>query len=259
MYRLYIDETGNSDLGSSADPNHRFLSLTGVLISKGDAARKLHPKLEQLKGDLFDSHPDEPIILHRKDIKEGKHPFQILRNPEVRARFDARIMELFREVGFQVITAIIDKQEHLRRYKIWRHDPYHYCLEVLLERYALWLHYRSTSGDVWGEVRGGKHDKRLEKSFARLHQNGTTFVRPEILQAHLTSGRIKLRPKSSNVAGLQIADLLAHPSALYARDQKFHDVNPGAFAAQIIDMLVRARYNRSARGRIDGYGLKWLP
>jgi hypothetical protein len=31
-YRLYIDEVGNPDLGASTDPNHRFLSLTGVAL-----------------------------------------------------------------------------------------------------------------------------------------------------------------------------------------------------------------------------------
>jgi hypothetical protein len=53
MYRLYIDETGNSDLKSSGDPNHRFLSLTGLIVSQKDAAQKLHPKLEQLKTEIF--------------------------------------------------------------------------------------------------------------------------------------------------------------------------------------------------------------
>jgi hypothetical protein len=34
MYRLYIDDTGNADLkASQTDPNHRFLSLTGIIIS----------------------------------------------------------------------------------------------------------------------------------------------------------------------------------------------------------------------------------
>jgi hypothetical protein len=33
MYRLYIDETGNADLkASQTDPNHRFLSLTGIIM-----------------------------------------------------------------------------------------------------------------------------------------------------------------------------------------------------------------------------------
>jgi hypothetical protein len=32
-HRIYIDEVGNPDLESSDDPNHRFLSLTGVIHS----------------------------------------------------------------------------------------------------------------------------------------------------------------------------------------------------------------------------------
>lgn len=31
-YRIYIDEVGNPDVESSDNPNHRFLSLTGVII-----------------------------------------------------------------------------------------------------------------------------------------------------------------------------------------------------------------------------------
>jgi len=31
-YRMYVDEVGNSDLGASLDPNHRYLSLTGVVL-----------------------------------------------------------------------------------------------------------------------------------------------------------------------------------------------------------------------------------
>ena len=34
-YRIYIDEVGNPDLKSSDNPNHRFLSLTGVILELG--------------------------------------------------------------------------------------------------------------------------------------------------------------------------------------------------------------------------------
>jgi len=30
-YRLYIDEVGNPDMGASENPNHRYLSLPGVI------------------------------------------------------------------------------------------------------------------------------------------------------------------------------------------------------------------------------------
>lgn len=31
-YRLYIDEVGSSDMGASHEPNHRYLSLTGIIM-----------------------------------------------------------------------------------------------------------------------------------------------------------------------------------------------------------------------------------
>jgi hypothetical protein len=43
-FRLYVDEVGNSDLESSDNPNHRFLSLTGVILELPYVAQVLHPK-----------------------------------------------------------------------------------------------------------------------------------------------------------------------------------------------------------------------
>jgi hypothetical protein len=75
MHRLYIDETGNADLKASRDPNHQFLSLTGIVMGLDYAARVAFPKLEQIKAQFFGSHPDEPIILHRKDMIARKRRF----------------------------------------------------------------------------------------------------------------------------------------------------------------------------------------
>lgn len=58
-YRLYIDEVGNADLNASEDPNHRYLSLTGVFLSLEHVASDLFPRLESIKKDFFGSHPDE--------------------------------------------------------------------------------------------------------------------------------------------------------------------------------------------------------
>ena len=47
-YRIYIDEVGNPDLESSENPNHQFLSLTGVIIELGYAASVVHPQMEEI-------------------------------------------------------------------------------------------------------------------------------------------------------------------------------------------------------------------
>ena len=57
-YRIYIDEVGNPDLDSSENPNHQFLSLTGVILELEYAATVLHPQMEALKQCYFHAHPD---------------------------------------------------------------------------------------------------------------------------------------------------------------------------------------------------------
>jgi len=87
-YRLYIDEVGNPDLESSENPNHRFLSITGVIFELDYIKQVVFPELESLKQKFFDSHPDEPIIFHRKEIVNAKHPFEDLKDYKIRKKFD---------------------------------------------------------------------------------------------------------------------------------------------------------------------------
>lgn len=71
-YRIYIDEVGNPDLESSENPNHRFLSLTGIIADLDYVRTTIQPELEALKESLFLSHPDDPVVLHRKELLGGK-------------------------------------------------------------------------------------------------------------------------------------------------------------------------------------------
>ena len=219
-YRMYVDEVGNSDLASSTDPNHRYLSLTGIIFELHYVQTTVHPSVEDLKQRYFDSHPDEPLILHRRELVRRRHPFAALRDSAVEQQFNTDLLSLLSELEYTVVTAVIDKLEHKRKYQTWRFDPYHYCLTVLLERYVRWLERRNSLGDVLAESRGGKEDRRLKDSFSRLIDQGSDFVPPEIFAAQLTSRQLKVKQKSNNIAGLQIADLIAHPSyrAVLARD-----------------------------------------
>lgn len=83
-YRMYIDEVGNPDLKSSENPLHRFLSLTGVIIELGYVSETLFPDIENLKVKYFKSHPDDPIILHRKELVNAKYPFKTLKDEKVK-------------------------------------------------------------------------------------------------------------------------------------------------------------------------------
>lgn len=257
--RLYIDEIGNSDLGASLDPNHRYLSLTGVAVSVDYAGSTLSPYIEDLKRRYFGSHPDEPIILHRKELVNQRGPFVALRDPDLRGAFDAELLHLLRELDYVVITAVIDKLDHLNRYRSWSYDPYHYCLTILLERYALWLGGRREQGDVMAESRGKKEDMRLKAEYEKIYRRGTENITHAFFVSRFTSSQLKVKPKSANVAGLQLADLIAHPSFIATKARRERRDLPDNFGGEVAQLLEASKYRRSFQGRIDGYGRKWLP
>lgn len=254
-YRIYIDEVGNSDLESSNNPNHRFLSLTGIILELEYVRTVIHPQMEALKARYFHYHPDDPIIFHRKEIVNAKSPFESLKNEEVQREFDHEILNLLSSWEYTIISVCLDKKKHKETYTSWRYDPYHYCLAVLLERFVFFLNRKNSNGDVLAESRGGKADKRLKASYTRLWEIGTEFVSPEEFQKVLTSKQLKVKPKNNNISGLQLADLIAHPSRNeILKEQGLLEKEMAPFASRIIKIL-KGKYDQRD-GKI--FGKKFL-
>jgi hypothetical protein len=242
---MYVDEVGNPDLDGSDDPNHRFLSLTGVIVDLNSVAISIHPEMEALKARYFGSHPDNPVIFHRKEMLNRKPPFEALRDEAVRAQFDRDLLQHLSSWRYQVISVCLDKKNHRETYATWRYDPYHYCLALLLERYVFFLRGNKALGDVMAESRGKKEDLRLKASFRRLCAAGTEYVESRTFQASLSSRELKVKPKANNIAGLQIADLIAHPSRneiLHERGLLGRELPP--FAVRVIEILRGKYYQR---------------
>jgi hypothetical protein len=243
-YRIYIDEVGNPDLESSDNPNHQFLSLTGVILELGYVTTVVHPEMEGIKHKYFRAHPDEPIIFHRKEMMSGYPPFEGLKDPQTRANFDHDLLRLMTDWDYTVISVCLDKKKHKETYTTWRYDPYHYCLAVLLERFIFFLKRRNAQGDAMAESRGGKEDRRLKDSFERLWQNGTDYLAPEEFRTSLTSRQLKVKTKANNIAGLQLADLIAHASRNeILEEHNFHSGKIYAFGREVIKIL-QAKYDR---------------
>ncbi len=256
-HRLYIDEVGNSDLESSDDPNHRFLSLTGVAIELAHVRNVVHPQMEAMKARYFGAHPDEPIIFHRKEMVNARGLFRSLQDRAVKEAFDAELLAALQAWEYTVISVCIDKRAHRERYAVWRYDPYHYCLAALLERFSFFLSRRRLAGDVLAESRGGTEDRRLKESYSRLHRSGSDFVGPEMFERVLTSKQLKVKPKANNVAGLQLADLVAHPSRNEILDELGLLGRPIAPFAQRVIAILQAKYD-NLNGQIAGCGKKFL-
>jgi hypothetical protein len=258
--RMYVDEVGNHDLRHHALPNNRYLSLTGVVFSQNEIQNHLEPEINKLKNKHFGT---ETVILHRKEILNKRGPFTVLRDPMSQRAFDADLMELIKSLEYSVITCVIDKHAHVERYQAWTYHPYHYCLEILLERFVCELASRNAIGDVVAEARSKKDDKELKKAYHFLCDHGTGIPRgthlPSSRLRRLTSAELKIKPKSANVIGLQFADLLAHPSFKGILSRRLGSPGPMTFGAQVEKILVDQKYRRSYQGDIEGYGTKWLP
>jgi len=261
LYRIYIDEVGTHDLAHADDPNQRFLSLTGVILESEYTLKVLQPEMNQLKQDFFQRDPDEPVLLHRKELVNKRPPFDPLRNPENERRFNAALLAALARWEYVAMTVVLDKQGHRDQYQTWRYHPYHYCLAVLLERFVLFLHYGGHRGDVMVESRGGKEDSKLKASYTRLYESGTDNIPAARWQERLTSRQLKAKPKNANIAGLQLADLIAHPSRREVLlDARLVVDDRDTFGDRICAILRRSKYHRNWRtGEIEGYGKKLLP
>ncbi len=254
-YRMYVDEVGNSDLGSSDLLNHRFLSLTGIVIELEYVRDVIFPELEELKSKYFISHPDEPVIFHRKELVNYRIPFAELRDDRIRASFNLELINCLKKWNYQIITVCLDKKNHKEIYSVWRYDPYHYSMALLIERFVFLLEQIDSTGDVLAESRGGKEDRRLKESFTKLFLNGTDYVEPERIQKVLSSKQLKVKPKKNNIAGLQIADILAHPSRNEILcENNIKGIRIAPFAKIIIQVLQDKYY------KVDGklYGKKFI-
>jgi hypothetical protein len=172
------------------------------------------------------------------------------------------VLALIANKPYRAITAVIDKREHRQKYKVWRFQPYHYCLTVILERYVRWLEAGDlrVAGDVMAESRGKKENKQLASSYQRIYEHGTDFLPAALFQRWLTSGEIKLKSKTDNVAGLQLADLIANPACRDLICRHTGVEMTAEFGRRIVEALYAKKYVRSIYdGKIEGYGTKWLP
>ena len=257
-YRLYIDESGDHVLKFLDQPAHRFLCLIGCVFQERDY-RVFHRELEDFKQRHIPHSPDEPIVLHREDIINRRRGFWRLRDPAVAEVFDADLLEVVTRASFVLIAVVIDKLMLRERYPTPAH-PYHLALGFLLQRYCGRLNHLNRRGDVLAESRGGREDRLLKDSYSRVYQRGAWMNGASFFQQGLTTHELKLKPKSANIAGLQLADLTGHPIRQSMLIEKGMVSGPlGFFAARLIERI-DCKFNRHLYdGRVWGYGKVWFP
>jgi len=255
--RLYVDESGDHSFHAiaGAEWRKRYLCLLGCVFRADYYQQTFCGALSQFKAEHFGDHPDERIILHREDIVQKRPPFDCLQEAEKLEAFDAGLLNLIAQTDFVVIAAVIDKYTSQRRhYSSLPFDPYHVALLAMLERYCGLLRFRNCMGDVLAESRGGNEDRQLKAAFHTVYKVGTRYHPPKFFQEVLTSKELKIKPKAHDIAGLQLADVLAHPVKHQILMER--GIAPAPFGfADAVAKIIETKYNRRfANKQVTGYG-----
>lgn len=257
-YRLYIDESGDHVFRDTDTPGHRYLCLLGCFIADGPY-KQFHEELSALKQRHIPHNPDDPVILHREDVVNRRKAFWRLRDPAVREAFDRELLDLLKRTEFKMTAVVIDKHNLRDRYAEPAH-PYHLALGFLMQRYCGYLNHTGHQGDIMAESRGGREDRLLKSSYEFVYSRGIWKARADVFKRALTSKRLKVKPKSANIAGLQLADMLAH--AVKQQILTELNLNPaglGPFAEKLLEATTE-KFNRHLYdGRVWGYGKVFFP
>lgn len=240
-YLVFVDESGDHNL-ARIDAQFPVFVLLFVIVRKEDYVSRICPDLQRFK---FAFWGHDEVVLHEHEIRKPVRDFLFLLQAPVRERFLEGLNGLIQGLPATLVAVVLDKNAFVARY---HHpvSPYDYAMETGLER--VYKHLRSvgqheSSTTITVECRGRREDDELELAFRRVC-DGANVLRQKL------PFDLKMVPKASNSAGLQLADLMARPIAL-------HHLRPGQpnRAFEIIEPKLR----RSPQGQVQGWGLKILP
>ena len=241
-YYLFIDESGDHGL-VNLDSNFPVFVLCGVLMSQNHYTQ-LRKNINTLKGNFWDN---KSVILHSRDIRKCEKEFQILFDLELKSAFYEQLNNIITNSSYRILASAINKTKYIKKYGKLSNDVYELSLSFIIERAIFSLDEINITKqlEIVIEKRGKKEDKLLAEHFQRLLARGTGFVTAKRLKDIQT--KITFKDKKENINGLQLADLIAYPTARYIIEPK--RANPA------FDLFEQKFYRKNGKR----YGLKIFP
>lgn len=243
MKILFLDESGDHNL-SVIDPQYPLFVLGGIIVDQTYAEGEMAAQIRDFKLRLFRR---DDIILHTADITRNRNGFEKMKDSNFRQQFYGELNALMRQLQYKVIACAIRKQDHLARYGVAALDPYLLSLDILVERFCMEVGKVAGGGMIVAEKRGATLDHELELAWLNLKVQGTRYIQANAIEDRIAG--LNLRSKASNIAGLQLADLVVTPigRAILGKTIK-EDYE-----------IVRSKFRQDRNGVVEGYGLVVLP
>lgn len=201
---VYVDESGDHGM-ETVDGNYPVFVLAFCVFHKRHYSEKVVPALQKFK---FNHFGHDLAVLHEHEIRKEKGDFRF-QTRQHKQDFLLELTSIIEASNFILISCVIDK-EQLRSKPGVPPNPYHlalgFCLETLYE-----LLEEKNQDDklthVVVECRGKKEDNELELEFRRICDGANRWDKPLPFD-------VKFADKKVNLAGLQLADLVARPIGL---------------------------------------------
>lgn len=257
---MFIDDTGNVHSTTSDHPQSRYAGIVGVVLELDYIRSTFDTSFQKLKARHFGVTRDgQSHILHLRRMKKAEGPFAHLKNECCRRSWERDCFSMYQRAKYHVITVCVDKTAFAQRHPNWNRSIYGMLVGNAIERYFYFLRSRNGQGDVVSEATNSKLDGVLKDLYKEFYETGTDHIRSHMLRPRLTSREIKIEPKTRNIPGIQMADLLAatcfsHCKRIYANGPAFD-----AFAMRVADLIEREKFYRSDNGNPHGYGRVWRP
>ncbi|MEJ1230802.1 MAG: DUF3800 domain-containing protein [Galbitalea sp.] len=138
---MYVDESGDHSM-TDIDPQYPRFVLAFCMFKIDHYAQVVVPAVERPKFDFF-GH--DLVVLHEREIRQQKPPFQFLFDTTLRNDFYQRLDELISKPRYGIVASVTRKEQFKERVGT-AVSPYDVALEFGLERVFLQLQVRKQVG-----------------------------------------------------------------------------------------------------------------
>jgi hypothetical protein len=243
MRVMFLDESGNHDL-NRINPVYPVFALGGVIVDRAHLRNTIEPEMRDFKLRYFGR---DDVILHTVEMASGRGTYGFLANPAKRSAFYAEINDLLRQWDYKVVVCVFELNRFVTQYS-QPEDPYHYGLEILIERFCKELGSDEDAGIINAECRNPGLDRALLQAWETLRTGGAGTGHAKSEEIHRKIIDFCLKDKKPNLAGMQLADLVVTPPGRHVAGRA---PNPN----QIQWTVVESKLRRSPSGSYKGYGL----
>lgn len=250
MKALYIDETGDHSL-TKIDKSYPVFVLSGVVVDEVYHDGKLTDALNAFKTKHFAT---TDIVLHSKEMTHPQSArsklYMKFMDANFRRKFYKDFEHLLGQLDISLVACVIMKTKHFANYGLEAKDPYLLSFDNLLNRLVFDLN-SDKKGKIVAESRNSVLDNQLEIAYLAARVEGTNKVQAAEIKLKLESA-IQFKQKTDNIAGLQIADMVASPIARHYMGK------PERVGHQLSYKSVFSKV-RNINGRWENVGITILP